>query len=282
MESIFTMQNRLPAILVFYISLVAAGCHTPLANRLVLPDQNTVVREQLTIHSDFVLPPHHRLLDELVAQRTDLNRRLGLPNSDEPIHVYLFENVDRFKGFMKIYHPDFPDRRAFFLETDTKLSVYAQWGDRVAEDLRHEITHGYLHSTVPNIPLWLDEGLAKFYEVPRNERGLNRPYVNLLGQRLTREHWRPDLKRLEQLDPAKDMSLNDYAESWAWVYFLLETRRRICRRAAGIYIRPAPRRDSHRFLRTLNRGDSRSERGLDRLSSKPDCWKKLGVSTEFL
>jgi hypothetical protein len=29
---------------------------------------------------------------------------------------------------------------------------------------------------------------------------------------------------LEQLDPAKDMSLNDYAESWAWVHFLLESR----------------------------------------------------------
>jgi hypothetical protein len=216
----FTIYN-----LQFAITLVAAaGCNTPLASRLVLPDQNTVVREQLTIHSDFVLPSHHRLLDEMVAERADLNRRLGLPNSDEPIHVYLFENVDRFKGFMKIYHPDFPDRRAFFVETDTKLSIYAQWGDRVAEDLRHEITHGYLHSTVPNIPLWLDEGLAKFYEVPRNERGLNRPILNLLGERLQREHWRPDLKRLEQLDPAKDMSLNDYAESWAWAHFLLESR----------------------------------------------------------
>ena len=204
--------------------MVSVGCHTPWTNRLTLPDQNTVVREQLTLHSDFALPPHHRLLDELVAQRTDLNRRLGLPNSDEPIHVYLFENVDRFKGFMRIYHPDFPERRAFFVETDTKLSVYAQWGDRVAEDLRHEITHGYLHSTVPNLPLWLDEGLAEFYEAPRNERGLNRSDLDLIGQRLQREHWRPDLKRLEQLDPAKEMSQEDYAEAWAWVHFLLESR----------------------------------------------------------
>jgi hypothetical protein len=204
--------------------LAAAGCRTPLASRLVLPDHNTVVREQLTVHSDFVLPPHHRLLDELVAQRADLNRRLNLPNSDEPIHVYLFENEDRFKSFIKIYHPEFPDRRAFFLETDTRLSVYAQWGDRVAEDLRHEVTHGYLHSTVPNVPLWFDEGMAKFYEAPRNERGLIHSYVHLLVQRLRNEHWQPNLKRLERLDPTKDMSLNDYAESWAWIYLLLETR----------------------------------------------------------
>jgi hypothetical protein len=204
--------------------LAAGGCRTPLAGRLVLPDQNTVVREQLAVHSDFALPSHHRLLDELVALRVDLNRRLALPNSDEPIHVYLFESADRFKGFMKIYHPDFPDRRAFFLETDTKLSVYTQWGDRIAVDLRHEIAHGYLHSLLPDIPLWLDEGLAKFYEAPRSERGLNRPLFSLLAERMRRERWRPDLKRLEQLDPAKDMSLDDYAESWAWVYFLLESR----------------------------------------------------------
>jgi hypothetical protein len=217
------MRSILPKALIACL-LALAGCHVPLANRLVLPDQKTVVREQLTIHSDFVLPPRHRLLDELVAQRVDINRRLGLNNSEEPIHVYLFESEDRFKGFMKIYHPDFPDRRAFFVETDTKLSVYAHWGDRIAEDMRHEITHGYLHSAVQNLPLWLDEGLAEYYESPRNERGLNRSHVALLSELLRRESWRPDLKRLEQLDPEKDMSQNDYAEAWAWIHFLLESK----------------------------------------------------------
>jgi hypothetical protein len=201
-----------------------AGCQTPWASRLTLPIQNTIVREQLTIHSDFDLPPHHRLLEELVIQRADLNRHLGLPSSDEPIHVYLFENEESFKGFMKLYHPDFPDRRAFFTETDTKLSVYAHWGDHVAEDLRHEITHGYLHSTVPNLPLWFDEGLAEFYEAPRSDRRLNRGNLKLLVERIRREHWQPDLKRLESLDPTKDMSQNDYAEAWAWIHFMLETR----------------------------------------------------------
>jgi hypothetical protein len=219
------ISNRLVWNRIFVVCvLFSAGCHGPWASRLILPDQNTVVREQLTIHSDFALPPHHRLLDELVSQRGDLNRRLGLPNSDEPINVYLFENVDRFKGFMKIYYPEFPERRAFFVETDTKLSVFAQWGDRVAEDLRHEITHGYLHSTVPNLPLWLDEGLAEFYEAPRNERGLNRANLNLISQRLNRENWRADLKRLEALEANQEMTQNDYAEAWAWVHFLLESR----------------------------------------------------------
>ena len=99
---------------------------------------------------------------------------------------------------MRLHHPEFPDRRAFFVETDARLSVYAQWGDRMAEDLRHEVTHGYLHSVVPNVPLWLDEGIAKFYEVPRGQRGLNRPLLDRLLARIEREHWQPDLRRLEQ------------------------------------------------------------------------------------
>ena len=67
--------------------------------------------------------------------------------------------------------PSVPSRRAFFLETDTRLAVYAHWSDRVAEDLRHEVAHGYLHSVVPGLPLWLDEGLAEYFEVPRGQNG---------------------------------------------------------------------------------------------------------------
>ena len=92
------------------------------------------------------------MFEELTAQRPDLCHRLALPCSDEPIHVYLFETAERFPGFIKLHHPEFPDRRAFFVETDARLLVYAQWGDRVAEDLRHEVAHGYLHSVVPNVP----------------------------------------------------------------------------------------------------------------------------------
>ena len=153
-----------------YCWRVCAPCRT----RLTLPASHTVVREQLVVHSDFPVAATHRLLEELTARRMDLSDRLQIPVSEEPIHMYLFDDADRFGGFIRLNYPDFPPRRAYFLETDTRLQVYAQWGDRVAEDLRHEVTHGYLHSVVPNLPLWLDEGLAEFFEVPRGNRGLNR------------------------------------------------------------------------------------------------------------
>ena len=141
--------------------LVFQGCATD-HTRVALPVQELVVRDQLVVHSDFHVPKRHRLLDELTARRHDISELLNLPTSDEPINIYLFKKGDEFREYMKREHPKFPDRRAFFLKNDTTLTVLAYWGDRVGEDLRHEVTHGYLHSVVPNLPLWLDEGIAEY------------------------------------------------------------------------------------------------------------------------
>ncbi len=94
----------------------------------------------------------------------------------------------------------------------------------MAEDLRHEVTHGYLHSMVSNLPLWLDEGLAEYSEVPRGRHGLNAEHLVKIGEEIRMNRWAPDLVRLESLDPAGDLTQAQYAESWAWVHFLLETR----------------------------------------------------------
>jgi len=206
----------------FALLLMAGwGCSALPTRPLSLPGRYTLVREPLVVYSDFPIESHHRLLDELVARRSDIRRVLDLPYSDERVHVYLFESTDRFNRFMRLYHPQMPARRAFFLETETRLLIYAQWGDRVAEDLRHEATHAYLHAVVPNLPLWLDEGLAEYFEVPRGYGGLNRENLEAVLAHIERGEWNPDLRGLEQLAPTDDMTHDEYAEAWAWVHFLL-------------------------------------------------------------
>ncbi len=202
--------------------LALFGCTPFWLHRPSLPQLNEVSRGQLQIHCEATVPANHRLLDELVARRDDVYNDLTLPASDEPIHVYLFDNNDSFRKFIRGNFPSFPERRAFFVGTDTRLSVYAHWGDRVAEDLRHEVVHGYLHAVVPSIPLWIDEGLAEYYEVPRSDDGLNTPHVQLLMEQMN-GGWRPNLARLETLATAAEMQQLDYAESWAWAHFLLKT-----------------------------------------------------------
>lgn len=182
-------------------------------------------RDQLVIHSDFKLPHKHRLLEELLAIRGDLVRTLDIAVSDEPIHLYLFNQADEYHAFIKSEFPGLPMRRAFFVEGDTSLRVYAHWGDRVAEDLRHEVAHGYLHAVTPNLPLWLDEGLAECFEVPRGNDGYHVEHATKLLDLVKTASWRPDLFRLERMQTIADMTQRDYAEAWLWVHFLLHTTR---------------------------------------------------------
>jgi len=200
-------------------SLVLAGC-ARLSAPPTLPVGHSTVFDQLVIYSDFPLPRQHRLFDELVALRGHVADTLDLPPGEEPIHVYLFKNEHRYKAFMLKHYPDFPQRRAFFVETDTRLEVYAHWGDRVAEDMRHEVSHGYLHAVVPNLPLWLDEGLAEYFETPRGAGGFHRQHARHLAEQVA-AGWRPDVKRLGRLTSVPELTQLDYAESWAWVHYLL-------------------------------------------------------------
>ena len=190
-----------------------------------LPSQSHISRDQLSIYSDFVLPRRHRLLEELAALRSEMGVKLDLPTSDEPIHVYLFDKADSYNQYIVANYPRFPERRAFFIETDTRLTVYAYWGDRVAEDLRHELAHGYLHAVTPGVPLWLDEGIAEYYETPRSQQGRHRWHIELLSNRYRERAWLPDLQRLESLTDVAQMSQIDYAEAWLWTHFLLDTSR---------------------------------------------------------
>jgi hypothetical protein len=202
---------------------VLGGCAMWRAKSVPLPEKHKVPLDQIVIHSDFDLPSQHRLLQEINGQRTDVSNKLNLPVSNEAIHVYLFKDGEQYRKFIHQRYPNLPDRRAFFLESDTRLTVFAHWGDRVAEDLRHEVAHGYLHSVLTNLPLWLDEGLAEYFEVPRGAHGLNPPHVAELNRLAKEGRWAPDLRRLEAFSSPADMSQADYAESWAWIHWLLET-----------------------------------------------------------
>jgi len=210
--------------------LEGASLTAPLGWKDGLPDRAVVQAGQLVIHADFGLAEQHRLIRDLETLRTDVSQDLGLPISDEPVHLYLFADATRYDAFAARHFPNFPVRRAFFVETDTTLAVFAPWQDRIAEDLRHETTHGYVHAVVPTVPLWLDEGIAEYFELPRGEQGIHSQHVAHLTGRFLEGTWRLDLARLESLTTAGEMSQDHYAEAWAWVHWLLHTsplRRRI-------------------------------------------------------
>jgi Protein of unknown function (DUF1570) len=221
MQSLITDTTRCLAAGLALAAVCLSGCQSLPKTTGVLPDRQRLVREHLTIHADFPVPRRHRLVEELILRRNDLEQAIGLSLGDEPVHVYLYSDHEAFEERLCAIQPALAGRRAVFEETDTELRVLACWGDRIAEDLRHEVTHGFLHACVPNIPLWLDEGLAEHFETPRGTNEVHRTHVELLARSFRERSWTPSLERLESIRQSADMKQLDYAEAWLWVHFLL-------------------------------------------------------------
>lgn len=189
-----------------------------------LPSQSQLRVSQFVFLSDLELKKDLPLFQELAALREQVLRELHLPASDALIQVYVFEDRETYEAYMKSKYPDLPNRRAFFVAqprglTGTEdLLVYTYWSDRVQEDLRHELTHALLHSVLKDVPLWLDEGLAEYYEVPPDCQGVNQKHVDNI---LSKGEFNPDLSRLETLGDVKQMDSAEYREAWAWVHLML-------------------------------------------------------------
>ncbi len=208
---------------VLVIACAIAGCHTNSVPKIrQLPKHCEIGLDQLTIRSDIDIDRHDPLLQELVNLRKEVRSTLHLPEATRPVTVYLFRDESRYMQYMRDRHPTLPARRAFFIGTSKELMVYAYWGDKTREDLRHEYTHGVLHASLKTVPLWLDEGLAEYFEVaPEQPVGLNQDHAESLAIAI-QNGWRPDLKRLEQIDEVNQMQRADYQEAWAWVHYMLQ------------------------------------------------------------
>ena len=206
-----------------WLACVCGGCHTNSVPKLrQLPKHCEIDLDQLTIKSDIDIDRDDPLLQELVHLRKEVRSTLHLPKATRPVTVYLFRDESRYMQYMRDRHPTLPARRAFFIGTPKELMVYAYWGDKTLEDLRHEYTHGVLHASLKTVPLWLDEGLAEYFEVPPEQAvGLNRDHAESLSVAI-QNGWHPDLKRLEQIDEVNQMQRADYQEAWAWVHYMLQ------------------------------------------------------------
>lgn len=217
---------------VWLAAFLLTGCASlqPVADAPNLPELPN--RKQIRVGpyvfvTDADIDKDHPLLKELERLPEQIRRELHLPTSNQIVHVYLFRDRDHYHRYMQANFRGLPPRRAFFMarpgEYGEELLVYTYWGDRIQEDLRHELTHAQLHGVLDEVPMWLDEGLAEFFEVPPRWDGLN--HRHLPGLRQARHNsWKPNLDRLESITEVSDMNSGDYRECWAWVHFMLRGR----------------------------------------------------------
>jgi hypothetical protein len=175
--------------------------------------------------SDFEIQRDKPLFRELASLRDQVYKELRLPASRAVVEVYLFETKERYEQFMQARYPRLPTRRAFFIAQERTLGgpedllVYTYWSDLIRQDLRHELTHALLHSVIRDVPLWLDEGLAEYFELPPADRGINSAHLrNLLAA-----DYQPDLDRLEALVDVNKMNRPEYREAWGWVHLMMNS-----------------------------------------------------------
>lgn len=202
------------------IVFLVVGCARTAPTLATLPKKYQIDDGDLRIRSDVKIPEADPLLVELRELRVEVTALFELPPPHRPVTVHLFADEEKYSHYMRSAYPDLPPRRAFFIGSPTELAVYAHWSPHVAEDLRHEYTHGVLHASLRTVPLWLDEGIAEYFEVPRHQRQRHPEHAPRLAVALS-NGWRPDLRRLEQIETVAQMQRADYQEAWAWVHFLL-------------------------------------------------------------
>ncbi len=203
--------------------LSTVGCKTPQKTFTVeRPARNTVNGPGFAIHSNFPIRNGAPLVRELEELRKEIQTTLKLPEQRDPVAVYLFADQEAYRRYMHATWPNLPPRRAYFVGTSRELAVYSFHSPKVEEDLRHEFTHGLLHASLNTVPLWLDEGLAEYFEVRGPQTGLpHKGHLKYL-QEVRSAGWNPSMYQLEQLSDFEKMTQRDYAESWGWVHFMLQ------------------------------------------------------------
>ena len=155
-------------------------------------------------------------LDHLVSE---LQITLGVSSRDEPVQIVLFENRSNYLTYLGSAVPASRHRRAVFVRKGSLTTIYCYRSDKTMTDLRHEMTHAMLHQHLQFLPLWLDEGLAEYFEEEPNGRPHSSRTKGLRWK--SAAGWTPDLSRLEKIPAADDMDESDYRDSWAMCSFLI-------------------------------------------------------------
>ncbi len=174
----------------------------------------------LMIRADFNLGNTTPLFDELALLQRELIRTLAITETREPTEVYLFADEERHRSFVATYYPRVPYRQALYIRSGGTGRVFAFRQPELATDLRHECTHAFLHASQPMVPLWLDEGLAEYFELPAHQRVFDHPHLQTLRWNL-RLGIMPSLQALEAKHELSEMGGVEYRFAWAWSHFML-------------------------------------------------------------
>lgn len=160
-----------------------------------------------------------RIWAEIDQLTEELDKNVSARPNGKPIQIVIYASQQSYLRKLATQIPQARNRKAIYYRNGDVSQVYV-WNSRsLITDLRHEMTHVILHQHLPFLPLWIDEGLAEFFEETPAER--------TSSARISTVKWKarmganPSLGDLESLPAAEEMDADAYRNSWAWCSFLL-------------------------------------------------------------
>lgn len=173
------------------------------------------------LRADHGVPNARTILKELGELQAELTERLGIRPADAWIELYLFRDQPAFRDYVARQLPGFETRRALFVQSEAAAMVLAVRGDSLATDLRHETTHALLRAHTARLPLWLDEGLAEYFEQTVDQRRQNVRRDPALFGAMRKAAW-PRLAQLERVTDVRRFEKPEYTAAWTWARYLID------------------------------------------------------------
>ena len=172
------------------------------------------------IRSEFALRDVAELVSDLGDLQADVERLLKLKCEPKEIQIHLFRSRSSYVDYLSKRVPDGTKRKALFVQGTDAGRVYAYRQRDLDTDVRHETTHALLHSALPFVPMWLDEGIAEYFEASPSLRQKHHPHHGEL-KRAIFFGWKPEIEKLEAQREMLDMSGKDYRDAWGVIHFIL-------------------------------------------------------------
>ncbi|RMG35750.1 MAG: hypothetical protein D6725_11835 [Planctomycetota bacterium] len=215
-------------LLASVVTLPARAADAPQPGNVAGPWSDYLQAGRFHVFSDSRIDREAPVWTELETLPQRVEETLGLSRQTTTFRVYLLRSRSEFQSAVARRFPDGIDRRALYIAEGDRHEIFVYRHLEFVTDLRHEAVHAILHAALPYLPLWLDEGLAAYFEIPPGQPASAHPYRRRLRWDWLLLRRRPDLRRLEGIDDPMALSAADYRECWGWTFWLLgrtETRK---------------------------------------------------------
>ncbi|MEK6258285.1 MAG: hypothetical protein AABP62_06655 [Planctomycetota bacterium] len=177
------------------------------------------------IRSEFALRDVAELVSDLGDLQADVERLLKLKCEPREIQIHLFRSRSSYNDYLSKRVPDGTKRQALFVQGTDAGRVYAYrqaYRQRDLDtDVRHETTHALLHTALPYVPIWLDEGIAEYFEASPGLREKHHPHRGELQRAIRFFGWKPGIEKLEAEREMLGMNDKDYRDAWGVIHFIL-------------------------------------------------------------